>query len=62
MMQVGNANWRLMAQSILKPVNVQTPGVEAWIVSKEGAARLVDELRRRQDFRELRNGGLIVNH
>ncbi len=49
---VGSPNWRSRAFSVLRPVDVQTPGVQAWLVSKENAARLLGELRSRSDFQE----------
>ena len=36
----------------LRPVAVQSPGIDAWLLSKEDAALLLAELRRRADFRE----------
>lgn len=49
---VGNPAWRTKALAFLKPVDVQTTGVEAWMMSRESAAVLYDELRRRPDARE----------
>lgn len=45
-------NWRTRAQRFLKPVNVQTPGVSAWLMTRDDAAGLLAELQRRTDFRE----------
>ena len=49
---VGNPNWRSKAYALLRPVDVQSPGIEAWLVSKENAAFLVAELSKRTDYRE----------
>ena len=53
-------NWRTRAQRFLKPVNVQTPGVSAWLMTREEAAGLLAELQRRADFREHSSPHLLV--
>lgn len=45
-------NWRAWASSMMTPVTVQSPGVEAWLLSKENAALLLGEFRKRVDYRE----------
>lgn len=55
-------NWRTRAQRFLKPVNVQTPGVSAWLMSREEAAGLLAELQRRTDFREHSSPHLLVTN
>jgi hypothetical protein len=49
---VGSPNWRVRALSLLKPVDVKSPGVEAWLLSRENTASLYDQLKNRADFRE----------
>ena len=49
---VGSPNWRVRALSLLKPVDVKSPGVEAWLLSRENAASLFEQLKVRADFRE----------
>jgi len=49
---VNNPNWRSRAIGLLKPVEVQSTGVDAWLVTRENAALLMNELRQRMDFRE----------
>lgn len=49
---VTNPNWRTRALPLMKPIPVQSPGVQGWILAKEDAALLMDELRRRTDYRE----------
>ncbi len=49
---VDNPNWRTRALPLMKPIPVQSPGVQGWILAKEDAALLMDELRRRTDYRE----------
>jgi hypothetical protein len=55
-----NPNWRSVAQRMIRPVAVQSPGVEAWILSKEDAALLVGEIRKRTDFREHNAPNLVI--
>jgi hypothetical protein len=52
LMTVGSPNWRARAISLVKPVDVKSPGVEAWIMSRENAALLYEQLKTRGDFRE----------
>jgi hypothetical protein len=49
---VGSPNWRVRALSLLKPVDVKSPGVEAWLLSRENALAVYDQLKSRADFRE----------
>lgn len=59
---VGNPNWRAKAYPLLKPVAVQMPGVEAWLVSKENAAFLLSDLSKRTDFREHNSPNLVIQN
>jgi hypothetical protein len=52
LVSVGNPNWRTMALSLLQPVDVKTAGIDAWLLSKENAAVLLSQLRKRTDFRD----------
>jgi hypothetical protein len=52
LMTVGSPNWRVRALSLLKPVDVKSPGVEAWLLSRENSAALFEQLKTRADFRE----------
>ena len=58
---VENPNWRSSVYSILQPVEVQSPGVEAWMVSKENAARLLSQISRRGDFKQHSSGRLTAH-
>lgn len=49
---VGKPNWRSAAYPVLQPIEVQSAGVEAWMVSKENAALLRSSLSRRGDFKD----------
>lgn len=59
---VGHPNWRAKAQSMLRPIEVQTQGVQAWVLQREDAALLVAELRKRTDFKEHSAPMLLVNN
>lgn len=58
---VGNPNWRAQAYPLLQTVDVESPGVEAWLVSKENAALLFNQLKNRTDFKE-HSGGTVNSH
>ena len=55
-------SWRTAAQPLLRPVPVQTPSVNAWLLAKEDAAILLGQLRRRSDYREHSSPYLMVNN
>lgn len=57
---VGSPNWRAWASSMMTPVNVQSPGVEAWLLSKENAALLLGEFRKRVDYREHNSPSVVI--
>jgi len=59
---VNHPNWRARAQRLLRPVQVQTPGVQAWLLQKEDATILLAELQRRSDYREHSSPNLLVNN
>ena len=59
---IDNPNWRARVQRMLRAVPVQTPGVNAWLLSKEDAAVLLGDLQRRSDYREHGSPHLLVNN
>ncbi len=59
---IEHVDWRSTAWSMLRPVPVTTPGVEAWLVSREDSAMLVAGLRQRFDVREHNSGNLQIAH
>lgn len=59
---IGNPNWRAKALPMMKPIPVQSPGVQGWILSKEDARLLVAELSRRTDYREYNSVQQLVNN
>lgn len=59
---VEKPNWRTRTQNILRPVPVESQGVQAWLLPKEGAAQLLAELSKRSDYREHSSPHLVVNN
>jgi len=62
MVTVKSPNWRRLAYRMMQPVSVKTPGIEAWLMSKENAAVLLGELRQRSDFREHHAADLLIHN
>lgn len=60
LMTVGNANWRSRAHMLMQHVNVDSPGVQAWLLSKENAALVLSLLRSRTDAREVQDLNLPI--
>lgn len=49
---IGNPNWRAKALPLLTKIETQSPGVDGWLATKENAAQLYTELRKRSDFNQ----------
>ena len=60
MMTIASPDWRTSAISMMQPIQVSSPGVEAWLMTKENAAILSGMLRNRADYQEQSNNDLIV--
>jgi hypothetical protein len=58
---VEKPNWRSTVYKMLQPVDVQSPGIEAWLVSKENAAILLSQISRRGDFQQY-SSGRVTTH
>jgi hypothetical protein len=54
--------WRADARPVLQPIPAATPGVQAWIVSRENAAAVLARLRARSDFQELPTGAVLAGN
>lgn len=59
---VDSPNWRSRATAVLRPLPVQSQGVQAWLLAREDAALLLADLGRRNDFREHSMPLLMVNN
>lgn len=46
-------NWLSQAHGFLKPIRIDSPGTRGWLLEKEDHARLIPELSRRTDYKEL---------
>lgn len=53
LISIGNPTWRGKALPLMRSVEAQTPGLQAWVMSKENAAIFGAQLRQRPDVREL---------
>jgi hypothetical protein len=49
---VGSPDWRTRAVPLLTPIDIKSSGTEGWLLSRENAAALFQELKSRADFRE----------
>jgi len=59
---LSHPNWQTSWQHVLRPVQVQTPAVRAWLVSRDEAVRMTADLRRRSDYREHNAPQVTVNN
>jgi hypothetical protein len=57
---VGSPAWRNDVRPMLRPIPAATPGVQAWIMSREEAAVLLARLRSRGDCQELPTGAVLA--
>ncbi len=57
---VGDPNWRNQAMSLLRPVTVRTPGLDAWLLTRESATVLLSQLKARSDFREHNSASVTI--
>ncbi len=62
MVSIDNPNWRTRFIERMRPVVTQTPGTEAWLVTREDAAVILDELRKRTDFSEYSSPNLLIRN
>jgi hypothetical protein len=53
---IGSPAWRADAPGAMRPIAAATPGVNAWMLSREAAAMLVGQLKARGDCEELPTG------
>ncbi len=59
---VGNPNWRSRAHMLMQHVNVDSAGVQAWLLTKENAALVLNMLRQRTDTREVQSLDIITHN
>ena len=61
-MTVGNANWRSRAHMLMQHVAVDSPGAQAWLLSKENAALVLNLLRQRTDTRQVQDLNIVTHN
>ncbi|MEM6365263.1 MAG: hypothetical protein AAF745_12610 [Planctomycetota bacterium] len=61
-MTVGSPNWRNRAHPLMQHVNVQSPGLQAYLMTKENAALVLNLLRQRTDTREVQAVDLVLHN
>lgn len=61
-MTIGNPNWRSRLHGFMQHVSVQSPGVQAWLLTKENAAMVVSQLRLRNDTREIQVLDIVTHN
>ena len=57
---VNSPSWRQTAMSMMRSIPMHTPGVDAWLISKENAALLRASLAKRLDYREHSPPNLVI--
>ena len=60
LLTLGNPNWRAKALPLLTRFETKTQGVEGWLTTKENAAQLFTELRKRSDFGQTLSPTLVT--
>ncbi len=61
-MRVGNPNWRSGAHMLMQHVTVDSPGVQAWLLSKENAAMVLNQLRQRTDAQQTHDLNMVIHN
>lgn len=62
LMAISNPNWRTRAHALMRTVQAQSPGVNAYLITKENSAMLMAMLRGRTDFKELSAVDVVVQN
>jgi hypothetical protein len=59
---VPSPDWRVKAHRLLRPLSVQSPGVQAWLMHREDSALMLTELLKRYGVQEHSTPHLMVNN
>jgi hypothetical protein len=59
---VPKPDWRVKAHRMLRPLSVQSPGVQAWLMHREDSALMLNELLKRYGVQEHSTPHLLVNN
>ncbi|MDR2761334.1 MAG: hypothetical protein LBB88_01880 [Planctomycetaceae bacterium] len=54
-------DWLVRGHQHLRPIPILSPGVQGWVIEKEGRNLLLQELAKRNDFKEIVSQNLISN-
>jgi len=60
--RVSSPTWRNAAYPLMQHVKVDSPGVQAWLLSKENAALVMNQLRQRPDAEQTQEMNLAVHN
>lgn len=60
MISIGNPTWRGKALPLMRPTESKTPGLQAWVMSKENSAMFGAQLRQRPDVREIQSVDIVM--
>ena len=60
--RVSSPTWRNAAYPLMQHVNVESPGVQAWLLSKENAALVMNQLRQRPDAEQRQEMNMAVHN
>jgi hypothetical protein len=58
---ISRPDWLVRGRQYLKPIPILSSGVQGWILEKEGRNLLLQELSKRNDFKEIASQHLIPN-
>lgn len=59
---VRSPDWRTRVLPMLRPVETKTPGLDAWVLSRENATLLLRDLSNRSDFQEHNSPNLTIHN
>lgn len=60
--RVSSPSWRNAAYPLMQHVNVESPGVQAWLLSKENAALVMNQLKQRPDAEQTQEMNLAIHN
>ncbi len=60
--RVSSPSWRNAAYPLMQHVNVESPGVQAWLLSKENAAIVMNQLKQRPDAEQTQEMNLAIHN
>jgi hypothetical protein len=58
---ISRPDWLVRGHKYLQPIRILSTGVQGWVMDKEGRNALLQELSKRNDFKEITSQHLIAN-